>query len=480
VPFIKSGYSIVDSHGNNKDRVLTMFVGLPDTTKLKQYPDGRLELEMKDIPAFKEEEFGLPPETLKMRVNFYYGSSNMANPESFWKEEGKYWSKEVDKFIGHSSAVGAAAAQAVAASDNEEQKVRKIYAEVQKMKNLSFQFKGELDEFIPDQQKARRTIEDVLREKSGSREELTRLFVAMVRSLNIPAYVMIVADRDKTIFRPTIPNWAQLGSEIAIVTVGGKEIFLDPGIPWSPFALLEWKHTETKGIRQVSGGTELAETPAPQYKDAYMQRYARANIDDEGSLKGKITLAWLGQEGLQHRLSSIWNDEAGRKKELEDELIAMLPANAEVKLDTVTGWDEPDKPLVAAYDIRIPGFATTTGKRAVVPISLFQLRNKPVLTSSERKTPVYFPYPYQTHDDIKVGLPAGFQVETVPDTKPVKAEFAFYEIQPTAAGRVLDVKRDFAIGGIAFPQKDYGRVKGFFDNVNTADAEQLLLTKAAN
>jgi uncharacterized protein DUF3857/transglutaminase superfamily protein len=481
VPFMRSGHTIVDSHGNSKDRVFTTFIGLPDSTKLKEYPDGSMGLELTDIPAFQEEEFGLPPDTLKMRVNFYYGNNTMTKPESFWKEEGKYWSKEADKFIGHSSAVAAAAAQAVSPSDTEEQKVRKIYAEVQKMKNLSFQFKGELDQFILDQAKNKRTIEDVLREKSGSREELARLFVGMVRSQNIPAYMMIVSDRNKTIFRPTIPNWWQLDSEIAIVTIGGKEIFLDPGTPSCPFELLEWKHTEVQGVRQTaSGGTEISETPAPQYRDAYTQRFVRANLDADGVLKGKITLAWLGQEGLQHRLTGVWADEAGRKKDLEDELISILPANAEVKLESVTGWDEPDKPLVAIYDIRIPEFATATGKRLVVPVSIFQLRNKPVLTSAERKTPIYFPYPYQTHDDIKLGLPANVQIETVPDTKPLKPDFAYYQIQRTGAGRVLDIKRDFAIAVIAFPNTDYGKVKQFFDGVNAADAEQVLLTKAAN
>ena len=109
-------------------------IGLPKGVEVKQTPDQHIQLEMKDIPAYQQEELAPPPDMMKMRVEFYYGSSSMGKPAEFWKEEGKYWSKEVEKFIGHSSAVSQAAAQAISPSDTAEQKVRKIYAVVQKLK----------------------------------------------------------------------------------------------------------------------------------------------------------------------------------------------------------------------------------------------------------------------------------------------------------------------------------------------------------
>lgn len=485
-PLLKPGYSVILEHGETADRVSYSMIGLSNDTHIKNYIDGRMELELKDIPAFEEEEFGLPEEAMKWRVDFFYGSGAITKKEEFWKEEGKYWSKDVEKFIGHSGEVSKAAAELVAAGDTPEQKVRKLYAAVQKMRNKSYEPQAEMEEMLrelkPDERKPKRTAEDVLHDKAGTSVELTRLFVAMVRSVDIPAFVMRVADRNQTIFRPEVLNWRQLSTEIAIVSpAGGKELFLDPGTPVCPFGLLEWKRTGVQGVRQTaSGGTQISETPVPEYRDAYTQRFVRANLNPEGDLKGKITLAWLGQEGLEHRLLSVRTDEAGRKKELEDELKAMLPANAEVQLDSVKGWDDTNAPLVASFNVHIPSYTNNAGKRLLLPVDVFQLRSKPVLTSSERKTPVYFPYPYQTHDDIMLGLPATVKVENVPATEPIKADFAYYKIQRTVNGKVLEVKRDFAINGMAFPQKDYSRLKDFFNNVNTADAEQLLLTPAAN
>src|SRR6185312_116110 len=162
-----------------------------------------------------------------------------------------YWTKDVEKFIGHSSAVQAAAAQAIAPADTPEQKVRKLYAMVQKMKNLSYEQDAGLQELIAAKSAEKRTAEDILKKQEGTRDDLTRLFVAMVRSVNIPAFVMRVAPRDETFFQVNIPSWRQLSSEVAIVSIDGKEIFLDPGTPTAPYGLLDWKRTAVDGVRQM-------------------------------------------------------------------------------------------------------------------------------------------------------------------------------------------------------------------------------------
>src|SRR5712672_3290436 len=125
VPMFKAGHYIEDSRGDIKDRVFYTTVGLPANTAIKTTANNRMELELKDIPAFEEEDFTPPSEMLKMRVDFYYGSDKMGKPQEFWKSEGKYWSKELDKFAAHSSAVAAAVSKAIVPTDTPDQKARK-------------------------------------------------------------------------------------------------------------------------------------------------------------------------------------------------------------------------------------------------------------------------------------------------------------------------------------------------------------------
>src|ERR1700686_1360794 len=122
VPMFKAGHYVEDSRGDIKDRVFYTLLGLPENTTIKTTANNRMELELKDIPAFEEEDFAPPSDVLKMRVNFYYGTDKMGKPQEFWKNEGKYWNKEVEAFAGHSGAVAAAVNQTISASDTAEQK----------------------------------------------------------------------------------------------------------------------------------------------------------------------------------------------------------------------------------------------------------------------------------------------------------------------------------------------------------------------
>ncbi len=480
-PYRGSGV-ISDQHGV-KDRVYYTLMGLPKDTAIKLLPDGKFILEVKDIPAYQEEVFSPPEDAMKMRVNFYYGNENMTKPAEFWKEEGKYWNKDVEKFIGHSSAVAAALSQVTAPSDLPEQQARKIYAFVHKMRNQTYeQDQSALEELAQDlrKDKPKVTVEEVLNKKSGFRDELTRLYVAMLRAENIPAYVMRVAARDETFFDPNLPNWRQLTAEIAVVHLGSRDFFVDPGTPYCPFELMEWTRTSVQGVRQnATGGTELAQTPAVDYRQAVTKRVAQLTIADDGSVKGPVTLSWDGQEALAHRLSAFRTDEAGRKKELEDELRSLLPHGSNVKLESATGWDNPDVPLKATFSVEVPGFASATGKRLLLPSMLFDVNSKVRFTEAERKNPVYFPYPFATVDVMQITLPSNIQVENLPQTPPVKSDFAVYMMDRSAKGNVLTFKRDFVIAGFAFPAKYYQDLKSFYTGVSHGDEEHAVLTVAA-
>lgn len=475
IPFNKAGHEVVDERGDIKDRVYYSLIGLPESTKLNSV-NNRMELELKDIPAFEEEEYAPPDTVLKMRVNFYYGTSKMAKPQEFWKEEGKYWSKDVEKFIGHPDAMAAPLKEIVSPSDTAEQKLHKIYAYVQKIKNLSYENQeGRLEELM-QADKEKRTAETIVRRQEGRRDEITRVFVALARAAGIQAYVMRVADRDETIFQANLPNPSQLTSEIAIATLDGKEQFLDPGTWHCPYGLLAWPHNSSQGLRQMpGGGTEIAPTPQASYKDAVSKRVGRLALAADGSAHGQVAIAWAGIEALNHRINGFKTDDAGRQKELEDELRALLPPGSTVELLQARGWETADTQLSATFKVDIPGYASSTGKRMLVPSELFESAKMQLFVHGERKQPVYFNYPFYTIDDVQVSFPAGMRVESLPQTQPVRTDFSLYKVQRSLNGNTISMSRDFAMAGIAFKQPDYPELKKFFDGVNTGDSESVVL-----
>ncbi|MBZ5529942.1 MAG: DUF3857 and transglutaminase domain-containing protein [Acidobacteriia bacterium] len=475
---------VVDKRGNT-GRVFFTTVGLPSGAAIKSINDRQLQLELKDIPAFEEEELAPPSAMLKWRVNFYYGTDKMAKPAEFWKEEGKYWTKEVEKFTGHSTAVAAAANQLVSPSDTPDQKLRKIYAGVQKMKNLSYEDATRREEGLERLRTEKRTqeqitAEDVLKNNEGKRDELTRLFVAMVRSVNLPAYVARVTSRDETFFQQNLPDWRQLDSEVAVVQgPDGKELFLDPGTPACPFGLLDWRHTAVQGVRQTAdGGTEFATTPPPDYTKTLTLRTAALTLTSNGDASGIANLSWTGQEALARRIRAARTDEAGRKKELEDELRALLPNGAEVQMESSTGWDSPETALTAKFKVQVPALAGVTGKRLIVPSGVFESKKHSTFTHADRKAAVYLSYPYRVVDDVQISLPPDYKVEDLPRTQPIQTDFAIFKFERTSTGNSIHFRRDFAIANMAFPVQAYPELRTLFGGVSAGDSQQVVLTAA--
>lgn len=478
IPLSKSGYYVQDERGDIKDRVYYSIVGMPNPPPIKSTADQHMELELTDIPAFREEDFAPPESVLKWRVNFYYGTSKMSKPQEFWKDEGKYWNKGVEQFIGHPNI--SLLKEIISPSDPPEQKLRKIYAYLQKLKNLNYENReGDLQDIVQKESKEKRSLETVLRDQAGYRDEITRTFVGLARVAGIEAYDMRVSDRNEVFFQVNVPNPSQLTSELAIAVVNGKEVFLDPGTPFCPFGVLPWRHTSTGGLRQITGGhTETASTPPASYKDAISKRVGRLALSADGGAHGQVAIAWAGIEALEHRLNGFKTDDAGRKKELEDEMRSMLPPGATVQELKATGWDTPDAQLSATFQVDIPSFASSTGKRMIVPSDLFEGARSQPFAHGDRKQPVYFNYPYYAADDVQITFPSGMRVENLPQNQPLQTEFSFYKVQRSTNANTFSVTRNFAMGGIAFAQKDYPELKKFFTGVSTDDSESVVLTAA--
>src|ERR1051325_8754418 len=141
---------------------------------------------LENIPAFDKEPFALPDTQLKSRVDLYY-TMGKTDPEEFWKEEGKDWAKFIEDFIGDCSGIRKAAQQLSAGATTDEEKLHKLYAKVQSLRNTSFDDDKTVQESSREKLRDNRHIEDVLEHGYGSRSELTRLFVGLARGAGLDA-----------------------------------------------------------------------------------------------------------------------------------------------------------------------------------------------------------------------------------------------------------------------------------------------------
>jgi hypothetical protein len=368
-----------------------------------------------------------------------------------------------------------AALKAIGSETEPGMKLRKIYERVQQLRNLTFERLRTPEERRAEHIQTNNNVGDVLAHGYGTFEDLTLLFVAMARSAGIDASPVMVPDRRRRFFVRDWTSQRQIDSIIAAVNLNGKDMYLEPGTRFCPYGFVRWNHTVIDALKLDRKGGTFVKAPSMSYDKSVTNRNANMTLSEDGAIKGNIVLEFKGAEALEHRLDAIDRDEAGRKKDLEDELKQWLPTGAVVKMAMAQGWEDGDAPLVARFDVEVPNYATLAGKRLLIPAFLFQLKQNQAFAHSQRKYPVYFPYPFTDNDVVTMKVPQGFTLESVPQPEDAKLPYARYQNVSNFDGLQLVTQRQFAFNAIFLPLDKYSELKSFFGKVQAGDEQQAVL-----
>jgi hypothetical protein len=453
--------------------------GLPEGSVEPKNDNGVIRLEAHGIPPFVEEAYMPPADEMRTRVDFIYDSNqvNQANPDVYWKDHGGSLYRDVQKFSAANRAMSQAVAQTVAPTDSPEQKLRKIYARVEQIDNLSFesQSQQEAKHQKPD---SIDDVGDVWQKGYGNGLQITWLYLALVRAAGFAADPVLISTRDKYFFDKRLMNAGQLNSNLVLVQVDGKELYLDPGVPFTPFGLLPWWETGVEGLRLSKGSVVWVNTPIPGPGDSRIDRKATLKMD-RGTLTGKLTVTYSGLEASSRRLNESDQDDTARKQYLEEEVEGAVPTGVTVTLTNVPDWSGWDAPLVAQYDLEVPGWGTGAGRRMLLPVALFGAEEKAMFTHVARTQPLYFANYYQHVDDVTIELPAGWDVDSLPQARNVDLKRLAYRTTLEKDHQTLHFIRELDFDLMLVGLTGYDSVRKFYQLVQTADAERAVLSPGA-
>jgi Domain of Unknown Function with PDB structure (DUF3857)/Transglutaminase-like superfamily len=474
--FLPTQHRLDDGHGGSMDAQVRYFPLLPKGAEVQYIQTEKIiQLDIEKIPPVEEEEYMPPMSSVSYRVLFYYTLSSTA--EAFWKEEGKYWSRNIDKFMSPNKLTGIVN-QIVAPADTPRQKVEKIYDAVMKLDNSSFD-----RDHSRAEDKAEgitiKTAADIWDAKRGSADDLTLLFVGLVRAAGFKAYVAAVTNRDRAIFMKNYLAMRQLDDDIAIVELDGKEEYFDPGERYCTLGQLHWKHTVTGGIRQTDSGAVIFDAPLVGYKTTTVLRSADLSLNPDGSLHGTMRITLTGNKALYWRQRALSTDEDAIKKEFEESVQSTLPPGVQIKIGHFLGLTDYDKNLMATLEVK-GSMGTATAKRVFLPTLLFESGSKPLFVHDKRTVPVDLQYPYGSQDTVVIHLPPSWTVESAPkDTKFPLPNNALYQTTVKQEPGQLDIGRVFVLANSSFPVDEYSGLKDFYQKVNARDQEQAVLQPAS-
>ncbi len=451
---------------------------LPKNAKAALLRDGNgdlssYDLTVENVPAIPDEDFSPPLQSFSYRVTFYLASAG--DEADFWREEGGYWSKNVDKFADPSEPMKAAVAQIVAPGDSDGQKLQKIYAAVMTLENTDFTRAHSEAENKAEGQKTK-TAADIWTDKRGTARQITELFIAMARAAGLKAYAMATTDRSEALFDSSILDWGQLTDEIAIVNVDGKDEYFDPGERYCEFGQLAWIHTQMLGIRQTDNGTEQATAPPGSYTDNETFRRANLTVSPDGTVQGQIVVTMKGVEALRWRQAALRADADQAKADFQKQMQARVPDGVQVKMDGFDGLTDDTTNLVATLDVS-GSMGTKTGKRAILPAEFFEANVKPPFSAQKREDPIDMRFPFAEQDEVSVTLSQGLKLESIPTGAaiPLAKGGAYKTVYSQTEGGYTAV-RLLALGNTIFKQDDYSTLRTFFQNGAAQDQQQVVLT----
>jgi hypothetical protein len=452
----------------------------PGTAPPQEGADHIVRMEAHNIAAFQVEDFMPPENELKARVDFVYSDEVLeTDATKYWKKVGKKLDGQVEAYVNKKNAMESAVAQIVAPNDPPDVKLHKIYDRVQQFRNTSYERKKTEQEEKRENEKAPANVEEVWKRGYASGFELDWLFLGLVRAAGFEAYPVMVSDRRQYFFNPASMDKTKLDANLVLVKLNGKDLYLDPGAEFTPFGFLEWPETGVAGLRLDKDGGTWIQSTLPQSSESQIQRKAKLQLTDTGDLEGKVTVTFTGLEAMSRRMEQRHSDDVEKKRFLEDQVKEYIPAAVELDLTNQPDWKTASQSLVAEFNLKIPGWVSGAGRRALLPVGIFSASEKHIFEHANRVHPLYFEYPFEEVDDLNIDLPLGWQVQTVPAPQKQDAHVVVYDLSVEKDASSIHLTRKLTVDLLMLESKYYPALRNFFQVVRTGDEEQIVLQPGA-
>ena len=467
-PDYNNGHVITNSRGEVLDGLMYSRRLGPGEYVVKD-SQNRFTLDLTDIPALPDEDWMPPLNSIRYSVDFFYTSANSGN--EFWEKEGRFWAKNADHFASPSGSLKSAVAGIVSAGDSEDAKARKIYAAVMKIKNTDF-----IANSSNAHSSGNKDASGVWKQQSGSSDEIAMLYVALARAAGLKAWPMEVVNRKRATYDPTYLSMSQFDDYIAIVQIGGNEIYLDPGEKLCSFGTLHWQHELAHGIRMTDKGTAIEMTPAGTPKSASIQRTADLTVDEHGAVSGTVRMVMNGQEALYWRQLAQVKEATEVGNEFSESIRSTLPDGVQANFSQFEGLDGFDSDLVAVAKVS-GSLGSATGKRLILPGLFFEARGKyPFVSNESRTAPIDHHFATMEQDEATYRLPAEFKIDSSPKAANVSwGDHGTMTVRSSMKDGSITISRALVRNSAVLDAGYYKNLREFYQSMSEADQQQVVL-----
>lgn len=419
--------------------------------------------EQENTRAFREEPFMPPERHVRPWLLVYYTDRKLETPEKFWRETGKEQAEWFDDWCRPNAELRRIAREATTGATDDHERLGRLAQWCRR------EFRAYSSD--PDTLKARKTranehAREALQRRTGTLRDLDLLFAALARASGYDVRLALVPDRRDVLFTPKMMDLRFLSSyQIAVRVPGGWRSY-NPQSSWLPWDMVPWNEEGQHSLVCGRDSSGFFETPIAEPIRSVRARRGELTLDENGDLSGDVHI----------RLTGHWNHDVREAIDSDRDTLAALRTSlgwegTDVQLARFRMEHVPDEheEFAGVVHLRLAGHAVPAGDRLLLGPTAWWSVHAPVFEERERKFPILFPFAWSDVDSLRIRLPDGWKVESLPATPPVTARgVSAYQmtLASAEADRVVECVRLFDMGldgMLFFPVSSYGELRKLFE-----------------
>ncbi len=444
-------------------------VGMEQKPNLKNPKE--IVFTVQDVPAFQSEPLSLPDMAIKMNIRLYYG--NQGSAEAYWGDQSRETMEELQKFWEDDDRLEDVLKEFKDLPSKQE-KMQAAYQWIQKnLKNTLYEYDDDFDE--------NETVNDVLEHGYGSSSDLNKVYVDMLRSMNIDAMLAYVVDRDEGLFIPKVKYW-QFNRSLVFVELGGEmHGFYNPAQKFLPFGRLPWYNEGVLAFVVGSMNHLFVVTKSSPANKNQVIKYFSWEMDSALSVNGSAKITYNGHAArrLRFQLEDVTPEEEYHflKKEARQNL-----SYCEADSFKINNPQELTKPVVLRFKVHLSQIGNRDGQFLFVRPLQFVRSNTPKIYDENRNFSIVLDYAKKLIDIVSLTIPEGVELVSLPPTGMFRNEtgnitVTYRWMEPQ---RKLVIQRMFVLKNAFIHIKDFKKFKELLNKTAHISNAPIILKVSSN
>ncbi|MCA1620047.1 MAG: DUF3857 and transglutaminase domain-containing protein [Acidobacteria bacterium] len=399
-----------------------------------------------------------------------------------WADVSRWYTELADPQAAPDDAVALKARELTAGAKTELEKIRAVGRYVQNLQYVSIQVG--IGGWRPH------AATQVFAKQYGDCKDKATLMRAMLRALKVESYAVLIYSGDRTRVREEWVSPGQFNHCILAVRVSeetraasvvqhptlGRLLIFDATDPSTPVGDLPDHEQGSFALVAAGDGGALLRMPVTAPEENMVSREVEAGLAADGSLTATLRLRSVGQSAADARRMFKGLAPADYTRVVERWVSRGAAGARFSKIEPADAHAEGRFALDVEFTAA--AYAQSMQNRLLVfnPAVLARGSSVQLSGAATRKYPVVLES-NAFSETVRFKLPAGFDVDEVPDPVKIDSEFGSYTASYEVKDGQLLYTRKFVQRAATIPADKYGDVRAFFGRVRASEESPVVLAR---